>query len=885
MLFIIACSTSKNTSMTRMYHNVTALYNVYFNGNEAYQRGINRIRSQHSENYNYILPVFPESNENAASVASSDMDRAINKASKTIKLHSITARPEDSGGFLARRDPDFFNKNEYCKWIDDSYLLMGKAYMIKREFNEARQNFEYVIRQFPNEDTKYSAYLFLARTFIEQGNYSSAREILDMLNADQDFPEKLNKKLNLVYADFYIRQNQYEAAIPKLNDAVDEIRRHKNKVRFIFITAQLHERLGQLSKASSLYEEAARRNPDYEMEFNAKINMANCFIGEGGDVRDIQRTLQRMLRDDKNLDYKDQIYYAIANIYYRAGDIDNAIENFTKSVATSEFNDFQKAISSMKLAEIYLERQNYKKSNIYYDTCMMFLPYNYENYQEVRQRARDLSELAKYVNIVEFQDSVQKIALLSEAERNKIIDQLIAEVIAQERMEREMQRQDQVSSMLFDERRGGRDRGPISSSGQWYMYDPSQLSYGQNAFRQRWGRRQNEDHWRRSNKISMDEMYADFDEEDPEGRGEEGRVRDERSREYYLQDLPLTDSMMVASHERIKQALFNVAKIYQEKFLNYPMAIETYEELNSRYPENQFLLLSYYNLYVLSNITNQHDKKQTYKDLLIAKFPDTHYANMLKNPNYIAELEEKRKRNQQLYIDTYDEFRKRNCHIVNRNADRYIQENPEGELRARFDYLKTLCVGKTGAKTDFQMALVEFMRQYPEDELYLAAQEILQFFGTADIEQLIAELKSRPAAERMREGTGEEIPGLKSPEELFELNEMGRHFYVIKIKSDNVDDRRLSFEVRNFNVFNFTMRTFDVSVTNYDNEHKLIVVKTFNNQRQAINYRNIIANNRDVFGNLDPRDYEVFVISEENLRILNNNKKYDKYMQFYAVHY
>lgn len=883
----MSCSTEKNTALTRTYHNITAKYNVYFNGNEAFQRGINRINSQYSENYNQILPIFPESVEQAASIATADMDRAIAKASKTIKLHSITAKPERRGsGPMSQREREFYEKNEYCKWIDDSYLLMGKAYLIKRDFLQARQNFEYLIRQFPNEETRYHAYLYLIRTHVEQGNFASAKEILDMVESDREFPEDLKGKFSLVYADYYLRQNQYEQAIPYLTTATEEIRRHRNKVRYYFILAQLHERLGNIRTASDFYTKAANRNRDYEMEFNAKINIAKNFMGEGQDVREVQRLLRRMLRDEKNLDYLDQVYFAMAEVDLAINDVESAIENLKKSSAVSFTNDYQKALSSLRLGEIYFERQDYKNANLYYDTCMMFLPHDFEGYVEIRNHARNLSELYRHINIVEFQDSVQMIALLSDAERNKLIDGIIAEVIERERQEREMERQQQMNSMLFDERRGGqRPGGPRApSSGRWYMYDPAQLSYGQNEFRKKWGNRQNEDHWRRRNKAEVSQ-WDDFDDMHPDSINEEARVTNERSREYYLQDIPLNDSLMEVSHSRILESLFNIARIYKDNFDNYKLALKTYEDMNARYPDNEYLLISYYNLYLLSNLTNNPQKQQTYKDLLIARFPDTHYANLLQNPNYIAELEQKRRENERLYIETYDSFIYGNCNKVNSNANKYIEQNPDGELVPKFEFLKTLCVGKTAPQEDFQLALVTFMRDYPEDELFMAAQNILEYFGTTDIEGLIADLKSRPPVEE-RSPLSEDAPDDElETSKTFSFDDMADHFYVLKIKTANVDEKRISFEIRNFNIFTFSLRTFTVLTSNFDAQHQFIVVKTFNNQRQAVNYRNMIANNNDVFGNLNKNDYEVFVISEENYDILKSNRDFNSYLQFYNLHY
>ena len=887
-LFIYACTTEKNTSLTRTYHNITAKYNVYFNARESYNRGITRIYSQ-QENYSELLPIFPESLESSAGMASGDMDRTINKASKAIKIHSITVKPErKSSGPMSDKEKAFFDKNEYCKWIDDSYLLMGKAYLVKRDFSQARQNFEFIIRQYPEEDTRHHAYLLLARTFIEQKNYVNAKEVLDLIDADREFPEKLKKDFAIIYADYFIQQKQYADAVQKLKFATDNIKRQKHKVRYLYILAQLHERLGNLKTASDFYAQAARRNPNYEMEFNAKINMAKCFMGEGQDLRDIQKLLSRMLRDEKNLEYRDQIYFAIAEIDFRLNKIEDAIENYKKSSAVSSFNDFQKAQSCLRLGQIFFDRQDYKQSQIYYDTCMMFLPYSYANYREIKKNADNLSELVRHINIVEFQDSVQKIALMSDAERNRLIDGIIAEIVEKERLERELERQQQINSMLFDERRGHHQGARPPSSGKWYLYDPAQLSFGQNEFRKKFGTRRNEDHWRRRNKAIVDDfdLLGDGDIH-PDSVGGGQKLSNEKSREYYLQDIPLNDSLLSISHNKILESLYQIGRLYKDNFTNYYLSINTYEELNSRYPNNHYLLLTYYNLYLLSKLTNQEQKAQTYKDLLVAKFPDTHYANLLRNPNYLIELEQKRKRDEQVYIETYDAFVYGRCNTVNQNAERYIKENPEGELVARFEYLKTLCTGKTSDTTQFKHALVSFMQKYPADDLYMAAQNILNYFGTSDIESLIADLKSRPPVEQ---GSDEQKyekteEGLQSTKLEFAFNELENHYYVIKIKSDKIDEKRLSFEVRNFNIFTFSMRTFTVTTSVYDSNHQFVVVRTFNNSRQVVNYRNMIANNNDVFGRLNANDYEVFVISESNYNILTKQANIKDYLVFYKQFY
>ena len=888
-----SCSTEKNTSTSRFYHNTTLKYNIYFNGNEAYKRGLIRMNSQNSDNYNQILDVFVDSKEDLASVAGGDMDKAIQKSAKGIKIHSITKKPQSKkSGSMSKNEKEFFDKNEFNKWIDECYLLMGKSYFIKREYLNARQNFDYLVRQFPDEESRHIANLYLVRTFSEQGDFKNAKETLDFIEAEKELPKEYDGLFAAIYADYYIKQKQYENAIPKLLRATKNSKKKKDRLRYTYILAQIYERLENLSKASELYAEVAKKNTSYEMEFNAKINMAKCSDGQGKSNKDIMKTLKKMLRDDKNIEYLDQIYFAIAEIQFRQGQTNEAIANYKLSSEKSIDNDYQKAFTCLKLGEIYFARLDYNNAQIYYDTCMAFLSPTHENYQEIRTNSNNLNELVLFTSTVEFEDSVQMLAALSEKDRNKIIDKIISDLIEQERVERELEQQANINSMLFDQQRGNSmSNVNAPSGGKWYFYNPSQISFGKNEFAKKWGQRKNEDHWRRKNKSSMsfgDEELAVG--EDSVATGTQNRITNTKDRVYYLQDIPLTDSALHLSNERIITALFNVGRIYKEKFSNFPKAIMAYEELNKRFPDNEYLLLSYYNLYLLNKLTDNNTEKEKYKGIVISKFPDTNYAKLLQNPNFIRELEQKRQQDIQLYIETYDRFMTGNCNVVKNNCNNYLDNNPNGELRANFDFFKTLCVGRGGDSVVFKTALVEYVQKYQEHEMSGAAENILAYFGTTDVQALIAELQKRPdpiaqSDDSFITDTSGNVIRVTDEKENYAFDENETHYYAIYVKAQDVDIKRLSFEVRNFNIFNFSMKTFNVTNLTFDAAYELVTVKPFKNKTQSVNYSKLIENSEDVFSKIKDVEHKIFVISETNLTKLRKNKDINEYLKFYQSNY
>ncbi|NLA25475.1 MAG: tetratricopeptide repeat protein [Bacteroidales bacterium] len=886
LIAFTACSTEKNTSLSRFYHNTTTYYNIYFNANEAYKKGMKQAEASNTDNYVAILPMFVISKPEASSSVSGDMDKAIKKSSKAIKYHSITAKPKMKTGRMSAKERDFYAKNEYNKWMDDCYLLMGKAHFAKHDFLQARVNFEYILRQFPKEKLTHDAKIMLARTHAETGNYKAAKDMLDLIEADKTMPKKYGSQFAEAYADFYIKQDQFEDAIPKLRRAAKEVKGKKNKLRYKYILAQLLEEVGQEKAASDMYSEVTKRNPNYEMEFNARINMARLYSGSGG--KEVRKKLRRMTRDDKNIEYLDQVYYAIAEIDHKDGKTKDAIKNYKLSSEKSMSNSYQKAITCEKLGIIYYAEKDYINAQAYYDTCLANLPYDYRTYKDIQEISRNLTDLVDELNVVSLEDSLQKLANMNEADRNKLIDKIIADLIEEERREQELMAEQQMSSMLFDQRRDGGHMNPAApSGGKWYFYNPAQLSFGRNEFTKKWGNRKNEDHWRRKNKAVVDFIADSEDADSLDANAETSRrLTDPKNRDYYMQDLPLNDSLMKLSNERIVEALFNSGRIYKEQFEDLEQAAYSFSTLNTRFPDNIYLLLSYYNLYLISKDLNRTSDMETYKNLVITKFPDSHYANLLRNPNYIAELEAQRNASIQLYNKTYDAYILGQCNQVNQNVNQYLEGRLEADLTPKFKFLSVLCEGKTGSENSFMKRLLQFVNEFPNTEEEQAAEDILAYFGSSDIEELRRELASRPDVEIIDIGqTGTDIDSITPPAEIFTLEDTDAHYYIILVNADKIDLNRLSFEVRNFNIFTFSIKNFMVMNSVYDSNYQMVIVRSFDNKRQSLNYMRMISTNPDVFGRIESTDYKQFTISEENYQTLKKLKNVNKYLEFFEENY
>ena len=547
---LVACSVEKNTSLSRNFHNLTSHYNIYFNGNESYKKGIEKANSSIRNNYNRILYMFLYEDEGVNTSVSGDMQRAIDKATKVITLHSITAKPKVKEGNQSAKDKAFYEKNEYNKWVDDSYMLMGKAYMYQGEFFLASETFKHVLVTFPKEDIRYLAMIWLSRAYIMIGEEREAERILITLADEASLPDEYLAAYYSTRTQLYLQNLDYQEAAEQLELAMDQKGVKENdRVRFTYILAQLYEESGQNSLALEKYKRVTKYNPPYEMAFNARVSMAEVFESGETSSEDLKKLLRKMLKDSKNKEYKDQIYFALGNIAMEEGDREKAIEYYQLSVSTSIQNQYQKGYSSLTLAEIYYDTPDYILSAAYYDSAVSFLDVSYPGYAGLASLSASLGDLVYNVNTYELEDSVQMLAALPEEQRLAIIDGIIEEVREEEeeaRLAEQQAMQDQAfnQSMLYGNRQTTGGSGE-QTGGTWYFYNLNAKSFGQPEFRMKWGERVLEDNWRRKSKRTISQMSEDENKDGDSLNGGDGVPKmDNKSRENYLVAITLTYSAM-----------------------------------------------------------------------------------------------------------------------------------------------------------------------------------------------------------------------------------------------------------------------------------------------------------------------------------------------------
>ena len=876
VLFVLitsGCSTKKNTLLTRSFHNLTSKYNVFFNANLSYENGLNKVERSHKDDYTRILPVFIYCDEKIARSVAPEMNRTIEKASKLINRHSITEKPKKKKNKkLSKKEKDFLNKNEYTKWIDDAYLLLGKAHFHKHDFYPAIETFSYIVKEYSDNKIKFEALIWLSRTYIELKNYRDAKNILDQLDGDEEFPEDYKHDYLLTSVHYFLQQNKYDDAIPLLRSTVNKEPKKSKKARYYYILAQINESRKNFEDASYNYGEVVKLNPAYEMSFNARINRARLYDVSLTGSKEIKKELEKMLKDDKNIEYQDQIYYALANINLKEDQKELALENFKLSVKYSVSNDNQKAISFLAIADYYFTQPEYKMAQAYYDSAVSFLDDDFPNYTIIFNKSKSLNELVENLDIVEREDSLQRIAMMEKPER----DQFILDLIEKVKQEEERSLEEEQQTALLQGEQARQPNAP--TSGKWYFYNPLTLGIGQSEFTKIWGRRKLEDNWRRKNKTTMS-----FTDEDNLATTEDTASSqfNNKQPEYYLQDLPLNDSLIKISNDNIAQALFNMAQVYKEKLKDYEQSIQIFKDMNERFPENENALSSYYYLYLLNKEIENASAAEYYKRLIASSYPDSQYASILTNPNYFKEIEEKENEIKNFYNTTYEYYLKNNYDVVITNYYYADSVYSDSELMPKFQYLKTLVSGKTKEIEEFEKELEELIKKYPESEVKQEAENIIAYINRDDESEGEKEEESAFGDDEDKES---EVTD-EMAEEIYEVNKRSTHFYMIIVENRKTDINQIKFGIANFNIDYFSTVEFNVSNALLNDEFQFVTVKSFKNKNQSMNYFESITEFGEFLGSLDDKSYRHFVISSENYVKFYKDKDINKYNRFFKKNY
>ena len=884
ILFILvisnSCSTKKNTAISRFHHSLTTRFNILFNGSESFKAGVAKYEEAYVEDYSQVLPVFIYGDADIASSIKSNMERTINKSTKSIRMHSITKKPDKSTSPMSEKDKAFYAKNEYNIYIDDAYLLMGKAFFYQNDYTSATRIFKHVIKQY-EEETKYLAYNWLVRTYVQEKDFREARKLLEFLDTEMEYPEDLKTELKLSHADFYLKQQKYTEATPYVFELLDLVRKKKDRLRLTYIYAQLKELDKDFMQASEYFRRVIKMNPPYEMTFNATLKRAALFSGNDSSVKE---DLFKMLKDDKNKEYQDQIYFALGEYENRQGNLNQAIEYYIESASSTTSNTNQKGVTFLTLANIFFDQTKYVESQEYLDSAVNSLRKDYPGYIELARRNKYLSKLVNNLKIVSHQDSLQKVAKMPQKEREQFINKIIADLQAKEIKQQEEERAQQLERMS---NQGMTSRNLGNQGGKWYFYNPSAKSFGEPEFKRRWGRRKLEDNWRRKNKQSTGfEEISETELTDDAIDAKKGLSN--KTIEYYMVELPLTDSAIQASHKKIQKALYNAGEVYRNDLKDYEKALDIYTQLVERYPENKNKVAIYYGMYKVYELQKNIQKANVYKNIITRNYPETIYAKILTDPNYFKTFEKEELERKNYYKQTLDLYRKRDLSKVIERCDIAFKQYAKTIYIPKYAFLKAISMGENYGTTVLRNELEKIQSNYKNDPVAERAQQLLATLKEKELKDLneLDVEEEKPLSKK--EETIKQIVTqhtLKEIEKIYSNNLTEEHVFVI-ISAKEMDVNQLKFNIINFNLDFFIQENYEVENKEFNEFANIIIVSKFKDAKKSEEYlRKFRSEKERIFKDLNTIEYKLFSISKTNLEKLVNEKIIRDYLLFYRKHY
>ncbi len=844
LLFVSSsCSTKKKSWVNRQYHNTTAKYNGYFNGNESLKLGVKKIQEGYVDDYTAILPIYKTGDLKKAKKSQSYMDKAIKKGSVVIQRHSMKIKGK-----------------EYCKWIDENYLLVGKAYFYKGEFNEAIKTFNFIKKEYKKNEIRFEASLWLIRSYTEKEDFTAAEMELDELANERKFPKDLEADFTRVKADFYLQYNNYPLALEQLTKLEKQIKRKRKKVRYNYIMAQIYQQNNNLQRARQQYEKVLAANPDYEMVFNAKMNLAQSLVSDSKASNKMRQQLLKMTKDVKNKEYLDKIFYTIAEMDIKAKDTLSAIDNYLLSTANSIDNNTQKAISFLALAKVDYNRSLYRSAKLYYDSTLLYMNDDYRDYEETEESHKTLEELVNHLDIIHMEDSLQNLTTLSQSKLMEVVNSVIAAEVEKERLALEQERANQ-QMIAETNRRGNQNEqfGNNTSGGKWYFYNPATLSFGLSEFRKKWGKRKLEDDWRRKDKKTV----STFDTDSTSlGDDEELIVENKRDPRYYIDQLPETKEDFEKSDDKIKESMYQAGLIYKEYLKEYTKSTDLFVGLFSRYPkDNQFAPLAYYNAHLNYIEIDQLQKSEQMKSALLTSYPNSIYAKMLVNPNYKDELIGKKRKEETKYQLVYQKYGEQEYRQVLSDTEVIKEDN----YKEKYLFLRGLSFAGVKDTLNAKKELNKVVEVNSKSEIAKQAQYLLSTFNNPEL---------------MKKANAQALA--KSP---YLYKSTDPHMCLIILPRTGVDINYLKTLVSDYHINDFGTEVFEISAMLMGLEKHLLMIKTFENPKEAMGYNQLLKSEPSIMKELNKSDFKVLAISFENFKEFYKNKDEEGYYNFFKKNY
>ena len=850
-MLLWSCASHKKNFFSKTYHNTTARYNAYFLAKERIREIEEAVASGHKNNYDKILGVYYDIDSSSIDGVRDKLDDVIVKGSLPISRH------------------------ENSKWVYPSYYLIGKARYYQGDFVNAIETFRYVNVNAEEDDIRQKALISLMRTYIDYNEHNNAVGVADYIRKEK-LTEENELEFLLTKAYFFHVREEYENMVPNVAQAIEIEPKKQKRARYYFILGQLYQYLGFEGEAYNNYKKCLRSNPDFELSFYAKLNLAQVTqLDQKVDLKKIRKYFIKLLKDDKNREFKDRIYYEMGNFEVKHQNQDQAIEYYKSSIQESLNNPRQKGLAYLKLGEMYYGHfKNYRLAQSYYDSTVAVLPQTEPNYEDIKKLANILTDFVTQIETIQTQDSLLSLSEMNKSEVYDLLEQYVEEqdriARQQEREAKRLARQNSSTGTGFGTGREfanpfGIDENSPTEGESWYFYNLAAMGSGVSLFKSRWGERPLEDNWRQSQKqatTTFDTAPVEEEEEIQEDIAEvEEEVVDEGDPVAELmKTIPYTEEAKADALGKIETAYYKLGGIYNYQLEERGNALETYEKLLDRFPDSEYepeILYILYLEYKEDNVT----KSDSYKEKLISKYPESIYAKLAINPNFEEESDEAAERLKRLYKIAYDYYVQEDFNQAKLLVSRALQQYPDNSFSDQLRILGILIDGKIEGQYKYQYELQQFIENHPESTMQAYAQSLLD--ASRDFK----------TKELQRKGA-QYIAYFDQP-----------HFFIFVYPNLGANSELIPALIEGYINDNFADSNLKIGNLNLNEAFSMVLVNKFASKEAALDFFEEFSKSDLKFPMDENVTFENFVITEDNFQIFYQTKKTEDYLKFFNKNY
>ena len=750
LFFLIACSTKRNSWLSRNSHALSAKDNILYNGGIALDKGVTEVKQQNVDNFWEILPVermqISDQSMMPGQTKNTNFEKSETKATKAIQKHSMNI-----GG--SEKNPQ----------MDEAYLMLGKARYYDQRFVPALDAFNYVLNKSPNSDKIYIVKIWREKTNMRLDNDALAVNNLRKLLKEIKFKDQVFADANATLAQAFINLQEKDSAVAKLKIAREFTKSKEEVSRYHYILGQLYEELGYKDSAYASYQKVIdmKRKAAKSYVIHAHARQAAQFDFEKGDTIAFLEKYNGLLKDRENRPFLDVIHHQLAIFREKTNKRELAKKEYNLSLKKKTQDSYLTASNYRNLADIYFIESKFIKAGKYYDSTLVSLKPRTREYNLIKKKRENLEEVIKYEGIAQTNDSIISLYNMSGSERIAYFDLHITKLKKEEEVRKKVAEKEAQIKENQERGNGGinsaegnpdsvkkakaiaKEAKDLASSGQatagaFYFYNPTTVAYGKVEFAKNWGKRKLQDNWRVSS-LSEKNDSKDSDAKDSENDRDSKDVVtiDERfTPEFYIKQIPDSQTIIDSLGKERNFANYQLGVIYKEKFKEYALAINRFQKVLGGNPEERLVLPSMYNLYKLYEILDRQNA-EAMKASIISQYPNSRYAQILLNPS--SEVEESSDSPNSVYQKLYKQNKEGDYKAALAGTESAINRFTGDEIVPKLELLKAQISGKLGGLNEFRTALNYVALNYPNSEEGKRAEMLI----TVDLPKLEALQLSR----------------------------------------------------------------------------------------------------------------------------------------------